>query len=131
MFIGQKEVQEVLEVEGSHYPSNLIVFKDWTKKQYTLKALKYLVSEEAVDENDLREKITTNIASEIIGIFEQHDLEFFDVGVSLRKAEWSLMDYQERSTAKSLLWEDYEEGKTGQQNLMKIRISDALRVLNP
>lgn len=131
MFIGQKEVQEVLEVEGSHYPSNLIVFKDWTKKQYTLKALKYLVSEEAVDENDLREKITTNIASEIIGIFEQHDLEFFDVGVSLRKAEWSLMDYQERSTAKSLLWENYEEGKTGQQNLMKIRISDALRVLNP
>lgn len=131
MFIGQKEVQEVLEVEGSHYPSNVIVFKDWTKKQYTLKALKYLVSEEAVDENDLREKITTNIASEIIGIFEQHDLEFFDVGVSLRKAEWSLIDYQERSTSKALLWEDYEEGKTGQQNLMKIRISDALRVLNP
>lgn len=131
MFIGQKEVQEVLEVEGSHYPSNMIVFKDWTRKQYTLKALKYLISEEAVDDNELREKITTNIASEIIGIFEQHDLEFFDVGVSLRKAEWSLMDYQERSTAKSLLWEHYEEGKTGQQNLMQIRISDALRVLNP
>jgi len=131
MFIGQKEVQEVLEVEGSHYPSNLIVFKDWTKKQYTLKALKYLISEEAVDDNELREKITTNIASEIIGIFEQHDLEFFDVGVSLRKAEWSLMDYQERSTAKSLLGEHYEEGKTGQQNLMQIRISDALRVLTP
>lgn len=131
MFIGQKEVQEVLEVEGSHYPSNMIVFKDWTRKQYTLKALKYLISEEAVDDNELREKITTNIASEIIGIFEQHDLEFFDVGVSLRKAEWSLMDYQERSTAKSLLWEHYEEGKTGQQNLMQIRISDALRVLTP
>ena len=41
------------------------------------------------------------------------------------------MDYQERSTAKSLLGEHYEEGKTGQQNLMQIRISDALRVLTP
>lgn len=131
MFIGQKEVQEVLEVEGSHYPSNLIVFKDWTKKQYTLKALKYLVSEEAVNDGDLQEKITKNIADEIIDIIVQHDLEFFDVSLSLRKAEWAFIDYQEKSTSKALLWENYEEGKTGQQNLMKIRISDALRVLNP
>ena len=66
-FIGEKEIALI---EGKK-----VTFVDWTTQRFTKKQLGYMVTDEATNPTDLRNKLIETICPEIFKIIEEYDIK--------------------------------------------------------
>ena len=75
MFIWEKEI---LNIEN-----NKVFFIDWTEKEYTSKALEYIVTKEAKDATAFKDIVTMHIANDILELFKEHDVQKWHINTIL------------------------------------------------
>ena len=71
MFIKDREVDKI---EGTK-----VIFKDGEEVEYTETQLKYIVTEEALDENGFRNLMLENVAGDILAVFQKHNIRKWDL----------------------------------------------------
>lgn len=71
MFIKEREVDKI---EG-----NKVIFKDWGEEEYTETQLKYIVTEEAMSEEQFRNLMLENVAVDILGVLQKHNIRKGDL----------------------------------------------------
>lgn len=71
MFIHDREIDKI---EG-----NKVIFKDWGEANYTETQLKYIVTEEDLDDNQFRNLILENVAEDVLGVLQKHNIRKWDL----------------------------------------------------
>lgn len=71
MFIKEREVDKI---EG-----NKVIFKDGGEEEYTETQLKYIVTEEAMSEEQFRNLMLENVAVDILGVLQKHNIRKGDL----------------------------------------------------
>ena len=71
MFIWEKEIKEINGIT--------VTFTDGTKKECTEENLKYLQTEEAISEKELKEKSINNTVNWIFSVIHDHDVRNSDL----------------------------------------------------
>ena len=66
MFIKDKEVESINGTE--------VLFKDGSKESYTEKQLKYIVTEEALDDSKYQALILENVAQDVLWVLQEHNI---------------------------------------------------------
>lgn len=69
------------------------------------------------------------VAADIIRVFEDHDIRFFDVGLILQKVKWSCDAYNDRTMSKAAGLLDEFDGNVDKQ-VRNIRVSHVKNFLN-
>lgn len=71
MFIKDREVEKI---EG-----NKVIFKDGEEVEYTETQLKYIVTEEELSEEQFRNLMLENVAVDILGVLQKHNIRKGDL----------------------------------------------------
>lgn len=71
MFIKDREVEKI---EG-----NVVMFKDWGEVKYTETQLKYIVTEEALDDTQFRNLVLEKVAEDVLGVLQTHNIRKWDL----------------------------------------------------
>ena len=71
MFIKDREVEKI---EGTK-----VIFKDGGEVEYTETQLKYIVTEEALDDNWFRNLMLENVAWDVLGVLQAHNIRKWDL----------------------------------------------------
>ena len=71
MFIKDREVDKI---EGTK-----VIFKDGGEVEYTETQLKYIVTEEALDENGFRNLMLENVAGDVLWVLQAHNIRKWDL----------------------------------------------------
>jgi hypothetical protein len=95
---------------------------DGKDASYSTIALKYLVTDEAVDDSTVQENTVNAVAEAVLALFESHDIRFIDLNMIFQKVKWSADTYQDRAMSKAAGLLDEYDGITEKQ-LRNIRIS--------
>lgn len=66
MFIQEREVEKI---EGTK-----VVFKDGGEQEYNETQLKYIVTEEALDEWQFRNLVLENVATDVLAVLQKHNI---------------------------------------------------------
>ena len=121
MFIGTREVDKV---EG-----NIVMFKDGDMERHTEVSLKYLLSEEAVDDSDLQQIAIEKVAQDFLNIMEIHNTRFSDVQRIFQQVTLSCNQFNEKMSIKASGLAGKYEGNTEKQ-IRNIRVLDVKDFLN-
>ena len=71
MFIKNKEVESINGTE--------VLFKDGSKENYTEKQLKYIVTEESMDDSQFQNLILENVATDVLAVLQEHNIRKGDL----------------------------------------------------
>lgn len=71
MFIQEREVDKI---EGTK-----VIFKDGEEKEYNETQLKYIVTEEALDEWQFRNLVLENVATDVLAVLQKHNIRKWEL----------------------------------------------------
>lgn len=71
MFIQEREVEKI---EG-----NKVIFKDGGEVEYTETQLKYIVTEDALDEWKFRDLVLENVAIDVLAVLQRHNIRKWEL----------------------------------------------------
>lgn len=69
------------------------------------------------------------VAADILKVFEEHDVRFFDIGLIQQKVKWSVDSYNDRTMSKAAGLLDEYDGNVDKQ-IRNIRVSHVKNFLN-
>lgn len=71
MFIQDREVEKI---EG-----NKVIFKDGGEVEYTETQLKYIVTEDSLDEWQFRNLVLENVATDVLAVLQRHNIRKWEL----------------------------------------------------
>lgn len=71
MFIKDREVETIT--------GNVVLFKDGEEVEYTEAQLKYIVTEEALDDTQFRNLVLEKVAEDVLGVLQAHNIRKWDL----------------------------------------------------
>lgn len=121
MFVGSREVEKV---DGT-----TVFFKDGGSTEFSEKAIKYVLTDEAVSDSDLQMTTVIKVSEDVLKVFEEHDVRLFDVSLIMQQVKWSCDSFNDRAMAKVANLQSEFEGNTDKQ-IRNVRVSHLKNFLN-
>lgn len=107
MFIWKKEIEAIEEREWASLETLLeVVFKDWTKWNYTKKQLEYICTENEFSDSEVQNTSANEIVKDILNILEQHNMRNWDMQFIIQKLLLSYNTTLDTLIAQVFTWAD-------------------------